>query len=95
MKYIYCVLIPLLLQLVIVYTIIEMNTGNGSWLGLAAFLFAIPVVPVTAIINAVRTGTKKDKKQSILFLQSILIAFIVPIAFLSLFIVMTIIEEVF
>ena len=55
MKYLICIFIPLLLQVSAVYIIGVTNTGNGSWAGLMAFLFAIPVVPITAIINGART----------------------------------------
>ncbi len=95
MKYVYCVIIPLLLQLLVVYIIIEMNTGNGSWLGLAAFLFAIPIIPLTAIINAVRTSQKKEIKLPILFLQSVLISIVVPIIVVVLYIISAVLEGLF
>ena len=95
MKYLYCVGIPLILQILVVYIIIELNTGNGSWIGLAAFLLAIPVVPLTIIINSVRTNLKTQIELPILFLQSLLVGIAVPIIVVALFVITTIIEGIF
>ena len=95
MKYIYCVVIPLLLQIAIVYTIMVMNTGNGSWVGLAAFLLAIPIITITAIVNTIRTKLKTETKLSVLISQGILVAFIVPVVFLALYVVRILLEGLF
>jgi hypothetical protein len=93
MKYLYCVIIPLLLQIITVYIIIEMNTGNGSWLGLAAFLFSIPILPATTIYNAVRTKVKTEARILMLFGQNLLIAFIAPIVIVALYAGLIILES--
>lgn len=95
MRYVYCVVIPLLLQVLAVYIIIVMNTGNGSWAGLAAFLFAIPIIPITAIVNAVRTNQKKDITTVKLFLQSILFSVGIPILIVGGFTLMAVMEAFF
>lgn len=95
MRYIYCVVIPLLLQVLAVYIIILMNTGNGSFLGLAAFLFAMPIIPITAIVNAVRTNQKKDLKTAKLFLQSLMFGIGIPVVIIGAFIIMTVLESLF
>lgn len=92
MRYVYSTVIPLLLQVLVVYIIIAMNTGNGSFLGLAAFLFAIPVIPITAIVNAVRTSQKKEMETFKLFLQSLMFSIAIPTAIIGAFIVMIVIE---
>jgi len=95
MRYIYCVVIPLLLQILTVYIIIVMNTGNGSFVGLAAFLFAMPIIPITAIVNVVRTNQNKDMKTAQLFLQSILSSIIIPLIIIGAFIITAILESLF
>lgn len=92
MRYVYSTVIPLLLQVLVVYIIIVMNTGNGSFLGLAAFLFAIPIIPITAIVNAVRTSQKKEMKSFKLFLQGILFGIAIPAVIIGGFIIMAVIE---
>jgi hypothetical protein len=94
MKYIYCVVIPLILQLITCYTLIEINTGNGSFVGLAVFLFAIPILPATTIFNAIRTKTKIETKLPVLFGQSMLVAFVAPVIFVALYAVLAIIESI-
>lgn len=95
MRYIYCVVIPLLLQVLTVYIIIVMNTGNGSWAGLAAFLFAIPIIPITAIVNIVRANQNKDMKTARLFLQSILSSIVIPLIIIGAFIITAVLESLF
>lgn len=93
MRYVYCVLIPLLLQVLTVYIIIVMNTGNGSFVGLGAFLLAMPIIPITAIVNAVRTNQKKDIATPKLFLQSLMFSVAIPIGIIGAFIIMAILES--
>lgn len=52
MKYIVGVAMPMGLQLMAVLMVIDLNTGNGSWAGLGAFLIGLLVIPATAIANA-------------------------------------------
>ncbi len=52
MRYLFGVVLPALLQVLVVFIIIETNTGNGSWLGLLAYLIGLFAIPLTAIINA-------------------------------------------
>ncbi len=93
MIYLYCVVIPLLIQVGAVYIVILMNTGNGSWMGLLVFLLAMPIVPITAIINAARTRANKEKKTTQqLFIQAIIVACIAPLVISGLFIVSVLIE---
>ena len=50
-------LIPLVLQSLLVYIVIEMNTGNGSWVGLGALLIGMFAIPATAIANVIYMRT--------------------------------------
>ena len=70
-----------------------MNTGNGSWIGLGIFLFAIPILPATTIYNAIRTKAKTESKTLTLFGQNLLIAFIAPIVIVALYAGLVIIES--
>ncbi len=92
MRYLYCVAVPMALQVFAVYIIVVMNTGNGSWLGLMAFLLALPVIPITAIINVVLT--KKNERQKTLqtFFQSMVVAVAAPAVIVGLFILSTLME---
>lgn len=92
MKYLVCVLIPLLLQVAIVYIIGVKTQGTGSWAGLTAFLFAMPVVPLTAIINAVRTRRYYQEKAIKLFMQSLIVAIVTPAVIVGLFVVAALME---
>ena len=85
MKYLYCVGVPLGLQILAVYIIGVMNTGNGSWLGLMAFLLAIPVIPLTAIINAGLTRKNYLLQPEKTFVQSIAVAIATPLVIVCLF----------
>lgn len=62
MKYVYGVLIPVLLQVLVVFLLIQMNTGNGSWVGLGAFLIGMIAIPGTALLNALYIKNSSNKK---------------------------------
>ena len=62
MPYIVGVGIPALLQCLLIWILIAANTGNGSFIGLAAFLIGLLAVPLTAIINSGYIASRKDKK---------------------------------
>ena len=53
MRYVYGVLMPMVFQVLVVYVVIEMNTGNGSFVGLGAYLLGLLAIPLTGIINAI------------------------------------------
>ncbi len=53
MKYVIGVLLPVLIQVLVVYVVIEMNTGNGSFVGLGAYLLGLIAIPLTAVVNAI------------------------------------------
>jgi len=47
------VLVPALVQLLIGLFVMVRNTGNGSFVGLAAMLFGLMGIPITATLNYV------------------------------------------
>lgn len=51
MRYLFGVVAPLLLQILLVLLLIVTNSGNGSWVGLGALLIGMFAVPATAVIN--------------------------------------------
>ncbi len=51
MRYLFGVVVPLLLQILLVLLLIVTNSGNGSWVGLGALLIGMFAVPATAVIN--------------------------------------------
>ncbi len=82
MKYIYGVVIPLLIQLLIVYLVIEMNAGNGSFVGLGAYLLGLSAIPLTAVINAIYVNMNPKLSISVVTARCFLIALITPILML-------------
>ena len=87
MRYVSGVLIPLLLQCLFVFIVIEMNTGNGSWVGLGALLIGMLAIPATAVINFLYIKSNPDRKSVTLVTQCFLIAMILPILVLFLLLV--------
>ncbi len=79
MKYIYGVLIPMVIQALVVYVVIEMNTGNGSFVGLGAYLLGLLAIPLTAIINAIYIYANPKFSLLKVTLRCFLIALITPI----------------
>jgi len=60
MRYLAGVLYPVLLQAFILFLIIDMNTGNGSWVGLLAYIVGMFSLPATAIVNAIYIKSNKE-----------------------------------
>ena len=86
MRYIIGILIPMLLQCLFVFIIIEMNTGNGSWVGLGAFLIGIFAVPATGIANLIYLKSNKEMSSFSVITRCFLVAIIAP--FLTLILLM-------
>jgi len=82
--YFSAVLIPALLQSLFVFIVIEMNTGNGSWLGLGALLIGIFAIPTTIVVNFIRVKSNKKIKASIIIAKCFLISFLMPFIILLL-----------
>ncbi|WP_230971022.1 hypothetical protein [Nitrogeniibacter aestuarii] len=79
MKYLLGILLPCALQALIVFVIIEANTGNGSWLGLAALLLGMFAIPATAVVNGIYLYSVKDTAGAGAILRCWAIATIVPL----------------
>lgn len=81
MKYFVCAFLPIFLQSLILFLIIVMNQGNGSWVGLGAFLLGMFVIPSTLIANIfyLKFGAYKTKTESIVkcFVTAILAPFVI------------------
>jgi hypothetical protein len=73
-----------LVQLAISYTVILAGTGNGSFVGLGAMLFALIGIPGTVIANflIIRQYRKTPKQSSVISLISV--SLLLPIAQLAL-----------
>ena len=85
MNYALGVAIPVLIQCLAVLIVIDMNTGNGSWLGLLAFLLGMFTIPGTALVNFIYIRTQqKSLAQRTLLLRCCLIALVAPMFILSL-----------
>jgi hypothetical protein len=74
----------LFVQLAISYVTILAGTGNGSFVGLGAMLFALYGIPITAIVNflLIRKHRKSPKRSNIVLL--IVVSSILPILQLAL-----------
>ncbi len=84
MIYLFGVFTPLLLQSLLVFVVIEMNTGNGSWVGLGALLIGMFAIPATAIANLLYARSNKDKHPVVVVGNCLAIAMIMPFIFLLL-----------
>ena len=87
MRYIIGVLIPILLRSFVVFIVIAMNTGNGSWAGLAAFLLGMFAIPATGIANFFYIRARKDRQTFSVMWPCFLMALIMPIIVLLLVII--------
>ncbi len=87
MRIITAVVIPALLQCLFVFVVIEMNTGNGSWVGLGALLIGMFAIPATATTNFLYARANKHRGLASVFMRSILIAIIAPVLTLLLLLV--------
>jgi len=85
-RYFIGVLIPLFLQSLFVFIVIEMNTGNGSWLGLGALLLGMIAIPITAILNFIYLKSRKDEINLAVIAKCFLISLVLP--FIVLFFLM-------
>lgn len=79
-----------LFQAVFSYAIILAGTGNGSFVGLGAMLFAVVGIPITAIMNFVfiRTSLKNPEKKYLVRL--FLFALILPLAQITLLVLVSV-----
>ncbi|MGJ8662415.1 MAG: hypothetical protein ACSHWU_02140 [Marinicella sp.] len=78
MKYVYGVVCPLLIQVVIVLVVIQMNTGNGSFVGLGTYILGMFAIPITAVVNAIYIYVKPELSTISVTLRCFLIALITP-----------------
>ncbi len=102
MRYLVNILVPLLLQLLFTWVIIEATRGGGSFVGLAAMLVAVLAVPMTAIWNVVRVRRGREVngggggvKGGWLFLGSLGTAMVFPAVVVGLFVVQGVVGVVF
>ncbi|MGV3581148.1 MAG: hypothetical protein ACO1N8_02470 [Methylophilus sp.] len=86
MNYMVGIGVVLLIQIAISCVTIFAGTGNGSFVGLGAMLFALYGIPSTAIINflLIRKHRNNPKRSNVVWL--ILISSILPVIQLALLI---------
>lgn len=94
MRYLVNILVPLLLQLLFTWIIIEATRGGGSFVGLAAMLVAVLAVPATAIWNFVRVRRGREVNGGWLFLGSLGTAMVFPVVVVGLFVVQGVVGAV-
>ena len=84
--------VVLLLQLAITSATIFAGTGNGSFVGLAAMLFALYGIPGTAIVNflLIRSHRKELRWSNVVLL--VLISSILPVLQLALLIAQLVLD---
>lgn len=73
------VILPALLQVLVVLIIISMNQGNGSWVGLAAYLIGIIVIPITLVINGLYVWKNPESSTLTLITKGFSLAMVVPL----------------
>jgi hypothetical protein len=79
MPYFFGVALPALLQCLVIFIVIQMNTGNGSWAGLGALLIGLFAVPATAIANVMIIRASADKEPFTAVVQCFMVALITPV----------------
>lgn len=72
-------LFPLLLQCLFVFIVVEMNTGNGSWVGLGAVLIGMFAIPATFVTNILLLRESRDKHWLFAIARCFAVAFLMPI----------------
>ena len=95
MRYLFNILVPLLLQLLFTWVIIEATRGGGSFVGLGAMLVALFAVPGTAIWNFVRVRRGSGVNGGWLFLGSLGVGMVFPGLVVGLFVVQGVLGAVF
>jgi hypothetical protein len=80
----------LLFQAAFSYAIIMATTGNGSFVGLGAMLFAVMGIPVTAIANLVLIHTHRKNPAKPYIGRLLLLALALPLAQLALLILVSV-----
>ena len=50
-RYFFGVFLPLISQCFVVILVVALNTGNGSFAGLGAFLIGMFAIPLTTLVN--------------------------------------------
>jgi len=94
-RYLFNILVPLLLQLLFTWVIIEATRGGGSFVGLGAMLVAVLAVPGTAIWNFVRVRKGSQVNGGWLFLGSLATAMVFPGLVILLFVLQGVLGAVF
>ncbi len=61
MRIFFGVVLPLLVQTLIVWIVIDQNTGNGSFVGLGAMLIGMVAIPLTAIVNFLLIRSSREQ----------------------------------
>jgi len=79
-----------LFQAAFSYAIILADTGNGSFVGLGAMLFALVGIPATAIINLVLIQNHRKNPSRAYIGRLLLIALILPVVQLGLMILVSV-----
>jgi hypothetical protein len=79
MRYLIGVIFPGLLQVLVVFIIVETNQGNGSWAGLGAYLIGLFAIPLTALINGLYVWKNPNVSLLQVIGKSFTLAMIVPI----------------
>jgi hypothetical protein len=86
MNFLKCICFPFLLQVAITWAIVSFSSGGGSFVGLGALLFAVIGIPATAIVNFSLIKAKPAVGSGGLFLRSLLVSLLLPLAQIGLLI---------
>lgn len=78
MRYVIGILLPVLAQVLFVMIVISMNTGNGSWAGLAALLLGMFAIPATGLANLIYLRSRRNRSILSVITPCFLIALVMP-----------------
>ena len=79
MAYLLGLVLPVAIQLLFIFIVIAMNTGNGSWVGLGVYLLGLLVVPATALANFFYIRARRQLPLFQLTTRCFMLAMIVPV----------------
>jgi hypothetical protein len=85
MRFTLAVIIPLLAQVLFVLVIIVATNGTGSFVGLGAMLLGLIAIPLTALVNWVRTRKSPPVPALTFTTNTLLIALAFPLVIVILY----------
>lgn len=79
MVYLLGLVLPVFVQVLFIFIVIVNNSGNGSWVGLGAYLLGLFVVPATLLANFFYIRAHRQLPLISLISRCFMLSMIVPV----------------